>query len=57
MVSAGLRLSAVLIGMALTAIVMTEVIGHSAERTRIRRLRRRVQQQRRLPASTAADQP
>ena len=45
MVSAGLRISAVLLSMALTAIVMSEVIGHSAERTRIRRLRRRVQQE------------
>ena len=45
MVSAGLRISAVLLSMALSAILMSEVIGHSAERTRIRRLRRRVQQE------------
>jgi hypothetical protein len=45
MVSTALRISAVLLSMAFTGIVMSEVIGHSAERTRIRRLRRRVQQE------------
>ena len=58
--SAGLRISAVLVSMALTVIVMTEVIGHSAERARIRRLRQRVREGRlagHSPGSTASYLP
>jgi hypothetical protein len=53
-VSAGLKISAVLLSTALTVIAMTEVIGHSAERARIRRLRRRVRQERSRTSSQPA---